>query len=233
MWTHFYPAKTPTFDMASLTESNTVGGDALPSSRIHVVASKTLIIALVTLGIAFFCALLFIPVGIITGIISGILVIAIAKKFWSDNRQILFRSKLSDSLFAIPRALFLFVPFAILLLPGIAITLAVDFVLDEGVKWLDHVAAPKVEKVLQPYPWYNPGKYIFGSLQEVKVIKEAPIYLRVTVVTLRHFLVLVHWYFVLYLGFLVIRLLLFFYAKAFVSGGGQIAFSLRKLPNND
>jgi hypothetical protein len=191
-------------------------------------------IIVVTLVLALTSAVLCIPIRIGLMVVAGIAFAGVIWKFVRDNRRILAGAGIWSLLRVVPTTLIISLPFVLVLIPGFALSFAVDYGLDAAVQYLDKTIAPKTESIFkeftEPYPFYDPRGWFTNDLKkgvkEVKVLKEAPLHMRIFAGTVRQLVEIARWYLFIYFGYVCLRVFCFFFARAYVSRGGRIVFCL-------
>ena len=127
----------------------------------------------------------------------------------------------------------LFIPYLVILLPGLLIAWGVDWALDQGVQLLDQYARPEVlkEPVFGETPWYDYRSWWLGIKKEIvgwqSISKEKGMGIRVGVETLRNLLILMNWYGWFFMMFITLRSFFYLWGRAIVGRDGNIQLTMR------
>jgi len=190
---------------------------------------------IVTAVIAFITAVLWIPISVTLTLVMIVGLVFTIKKFHHDNLDLIIGDdgeRLADSA---GKGFMLFLPVIAVLIPAFLLALFVDFILGTGVDWLSALSADKTSIVKRPefydLPWYNVYGWLGNKgtrwVEDVQTVK-ASLMIRATVGATKNFLNLLSAYTWLFIGFITLRCYCFFWARVFVTKGGQVTMQLPK-----
>jgi len=165
--------------------------------------------------------------------------LALFTKIWSDNRHLRMPYPAVCSLFA--TALFLWLPFGLLLVPGVLVARYLDHQMERGVGWVDRQAADQIKYIEETneriiyesdWHWYNPfswGHVVPRTIRETTVrqaIQKASLSTRVFFGFLYALLRCLQYLYYTGLALVLVRSFGYVLARAAVRRGRGFDFSL-------